>query len=222
MCPGLWLSRLNQVCCYELSHSRVVFLEAFTPFICDASFSSLCCPDSELQEGERPLSLLSVLFQTPLTVSASSLTPRHWGEGVTSFTANRRKFPGLVCKVQISNVAPMSTVFLMQWLSFSMLPVAYAQQGTSLLTSFLMVGPWLAWWGCGTGGVVWRVIDGLGFIRQCHFQIFFGLKNILMKELCVLKAVVWVFMYRSHWPVFATSRRGRSGGPVSDQSELEQ
>ena len=82
---------------------------------------------------------------------------------VTSFTANSRKFPGLTWKVQISNIAPMSTVFLMWWLSFSMLPVAYVTESTSLLTSFLMVGPWLAWWGCGTGGVVWRVIDGLGF-----------------------------------------------------------
>lgn len=129
----------------------------------------------------------------------SSLTPRHWagggggGEGVTSFTANRRKFPGLVWKVQISNIAPMSTVFLMRWLSFSMLPVAYVTEGGHLSAHFLSHG----WTMAGLMGL-WHRGCGLESHRWFRFsydsvtsRYFPAWKISLWKELCVLKAVVW-------------------------------
>lgn len=61
MCPGLRLPRLGQVCCYKISQSLVLLFVAFTPSICDASFSNLCCTGSELCE-ERPLCLCSPLY----------------------------------------------------------------------------------------------------------------------------------------------------------------
>lgn len=67
-------------------------------------------------------------------------------------------------------------------------------------------------------GVVWRVIDGLGFHTTVSLQIFLAEKYPYEKELCVLKAVVWNLHVQKPLAGFATSRRGRSGGPVSDQS----
>lgn len=74
--PWFLTLQAGQVWCYELSESLVVLLEAFTPSICDANFSSLCCPDSELQEV-RPLCLCSPLCSKSPTYRKCSVN-RGW------------------------------------------------------------------------------------------------------------------------------------------------
>ena len=117
----------------------------------------------------------------------------HLGTGrVTSFTANSRKFPGLVWKVQISNIAPMSTVFLMA-VTFFLHAAGGLCNREHLSANFFSYG----WTMAGLMGL-WHRGCGLESHRWFRFSFdsvtsryFLALKISLWKELCVLKAVVW-------------------------------